>query len=248
MNRILIYACITFAILEAEAQCAVVDLGTARSFAVLGGSTVTNTGASFLQGSLGVNPGTAITGFLGTVENDGPGTFSATSHQGDAIALQARTDALASYNELFGLTSTLDLTGLDLGGLTLTPGIYNFDSSAQLTGILTLDGAGNYVFQIGSTLTTASLATISFTNGADPYNDVFWLVGTSATLGVGTIFGGNILADQSNTLTSGASVVGRVIALNGAVTLDNNLIIPEPTTLSILGMCSLMLIRRKRKT
>jgi hypothetical protein len=220
----------------------------AKSFAVLGDLTVTNTGASFLQGSLGVHPGTAITGFFGTVENAGPGAFSATSHQGDAIALQARTDALASYNELFGLTSTQDLTGQDLGGLTLTPGVYNFDNSAQLTGILTLDGAGNYVFQIGITLTTASLAAISFTNGTDSYNDVFWLVGTSAMLRVGTIFGGNILADQSNTLTSGASVVVRVIALNGAVTLDNNLIIPEPTTFSILGMCSLMLICQKCKT
>lgn len=207
---------------------------------------MTNTGASFLQGALGVYPGTAITGFFGTIENDGPGTFTATSHQGDAVALQAQADALASYNALVNLGLTQDLTGQDLGGLTLTPGIYNFDNSAQLTGLLTLDGAGDYVFQIGTTLTSASLASIAFINGADPYNDVFWQVGTSATLGTGTTFGGNIIADQSNTLTNGASVVGRVIALNGAVTLENNLIIPEPTTLSMLALCSVMLIRRKR--
>lgn len=248
MNRNLIFACLTFTGLGSQAQSAIVNLGTAKPFAVLGSATVTNTGPSILQGSLGVHPGTAITGFFGTVENDGPGIFTTTSHQGDAIALQAQSDAVVSYSNLAALVFTQDLTGQNLGGLTLTPGIYHFDSSAQLTGNLTLDGAGDYVFQIGSTLTTASFASIAFTNGADPYNDVFWQVGTSATLGTGTLFGGNIIADQSSTLHNGANITGRVIALNGSVSLDNNLVIPEPTTLSMLGMLSLMLVRRKRSS
>lgn len=219
-----------------------VSLGSAKNFAVLGGATVTNTGLTYLDGDLGVSPGIAITGFP-------PGTFTGTLHKNDAVAQHAHDDASTAYNKLEALTSTQDLSGHDLGGLTLTPGIYNFASSAQLTGILKLNGVGDYVFNITSTLTTASNSFVSFINGADPFNDVFWQVGSSATLGTNTIFGGTIIANQSATLNTGASVDGRVIALNAAVTLDNNRVtsVPEPATflLLVLGGLTLLFCRRR---
>lgn len=247
-HNILPLTCTFFFVgIATETEAAVVNLNSAESFAVLGGSTVTNIGTTTLNGNLGVHPGTAITGFFGTNENDGPGTFSGTSHQGDAVAQQAQADALAAYNDLSALAFTQDLTGQDLGGLTLTPGVYNFDSSAQLTGTLTLDGAGDYVFQIGSTLTTASDSSIDFINSADPYGEVFWQIGSSATLGTNTAFGGTVIADQSNTLNNGSSVNGRVLSLNGFVTLDNNVIaIPEPAMFSFLAFGALTLVPRRR--
>ncbi len=241
--------CVVFIVgMATHAGAAPVDLNSAESFAVLGGSTVTNTGPTTLDGDLGVSPGTAITGFFGTVENDGPGTFSGSSHQADAIAMLAQADALTAYNNLAAMVPTQDLTSQNLGGMTLNPGIYNFDVEAALTGTLTLDGAGDYVFQIGSTLTTAAGSSVVFINGADPYNDVFWQVGSSSTLGTGTVFGGTIIADQTNTLGTGASVDGRVIALNAAVNLDtNNIVVPEPASLSLLALGGLALIRRRRR-
>lgn len=239
-----------------NAARAEVMLGVAAKFAVLGASTVTNTGMTTLVGDLGVSPGTAITGFYGTNEvTAGPGTFTGTSHQADAFALQARADAFTAYSYLDSLAPTQNLTGTDLGGLILPPGVYSFSSSAQLTGNLILDGVGDYVFQIGSTITTASDSSISFINGANPFTNVFWNVGSSATLGTGTRFGGTIISVASNTLTTGASVDGRVIALVGAVTLDNNNIVsvgapssvPEPSTLlSFMAVGGLAMGRRRR--
>lgn len=191
------------------------SLGTASSFAVLGGSTVTNTGPSVLVGDLGVSPGSAVTGFP-------PGiVIGGTIHAADAVALQAQNDATTAYDFLAGQACDADLTGQDLGGLTLTPGVYCFSSSAQLTGALTLNGPGTYIFQIGTALTTASGSSVILTNGASACN-VWWQAGSSAVLGTATSLQGNILALTSVTLNTAASVSGRVLARNGAVTLDGN--------------------------
>ena len=193
-------------------------LGTAKSYAVLGGSTVTNTNATTLTGDLGVSPGLAITGFP-------PGIVLGTTHAGDAASLQAQTDVTAAYGTLAGEACGVDLTGKDLGGLTLTPGVYCFSSSAQLTGDLVLDAGGKadavFVFKTVSTFTTASNASVHVINGGGECG-VFWQVGSSATLGTGTTFAGSILALTSITLTTGATVSGRLLARNGAVTLDHN--------------------------
>jgi len=195
------------------------SLGTAQSFAVLGGSTVTNTGASLITGDLGVSPGSAVVGFP-------PGSVvSGVIHVADATALSAQGSVTTAYNTLAGQPCTQDLTGQDLGGRTLIAGVYCFSSSAQLTGTVTLDAQGNaaavFIFKIGSTLTTASGASVVVINGGSPCN-VFWQVGSSATLGTATSFQGSILALTSITLNTGAGVTGRTLARNGAVTLDTN--------------------------
>ncbi len=203
------------------------SLGAAASFAVLGGSAVTNTGPSIITGDLGVSPGSAITGFPPGIVTGG------TIHAGDPLASQAHADAITAYNYFAGRPLNFDLTGQDLGGLTLTPGVYNFSTSAQLTGTLILNAQGNpnatFVFQIGSTLTTASNSAVLMINGGQSSN-VFWQVGSSATLGAGTAFVGNILALTSITITTGASIDGRALALNGAVTMDSNAVAAFPDT------------------
>ncbi len=194
-------------------------LGTAQSFAVLAGSTVTNTGPTTINGSVGVNPGAAITGFP-------PGLVSGgVLHRADAVALQAQSDVTTAYNVLAGQECNVDLTGQDLGGMTLTPGVYCFSSSAQLTGALTLDAQGDagavFIFQIGSTLTTASNSSVQVINGGSACT-VYWKIGSSATLGTTTAFSGNILALDSITLNTGVSVIGRALAQTAAVTMDSN--------------------------
>ncbi len=195
------------------------DLGAAQSFAVLAGSTVTNTGATIVDGDLGVDPGLAVTGFPPGLVGGG------TIHRGDAVALQAQSDTAAAYTSIAGEAPTADLTGQDLGGQTLVAGVYHFSSSAQLTGALTLDAQGDpsarFDFQMASTLTTASNASVVLINGAQDCN-IFWQVGSSATLGTTTAFRGSILALTSITLDTGATVSGRTLARNAAVTMDEN--------------------------
>jgi hypothetical protein len=211
-------------------------LGSAESFAVLGGSTVTSVGNTIITGDLGVSPGISITGFYP------PGIVNGTIYNNDPVAAQAEADTLTAYNNLAGEPVNTVLTGQDLGALLLTPGVYFFSSSAQLTGTLTLSGNGYFVFQIGSTLTTASSSSILLINGAQA-DDVFWQVGSSATLGDSTSFYGSILANASITLDPDASILsGRALAINGGVSLsDNNIVtvpVPEPGSFGLLAFCA----------
>ena len=200
------------------AQALGAPLGSVDNFAVMGGSTVTSTGATTITGDLGVSPGTAVTGFP-------PATIAGAFHAGDAVALQALIDITTAYNAFAGLPCTVTMTGQDLGGRTLTPGVYCFAASAPLNGALTLDAQGNpnavFVFQIGSTLLAAINSSVNLINGAQPAN-VFWQVGSSATLAAGVAFKGNIIAYASITLSQGTKVSGRALARTGAVTLNSS--------------------------
>jgi hypothetical protein len=202
---------------SAAAAQPTVGLGTASAFAVLAGSTVTNTGPTVVNGDIGVSPGTAITGFP-------PGTGTGTIHSADAVAGQAQSDTTTAYNDAASRTPAVTVSG-DLGGLTLTSGVYKSGSSLGLTGDVTLDAQGDssavFIFQAGSTLTTASSSRVVLANGADACN-VFWQIGSSATLGTNSSFKGTILALTSITLTTGVTVDGRALARNGAVTMDTN--------------------------
>jgi type VI secretion system secreted protein VgrG len=200
-----------------------VNLGTVTQFSILAGTTVTNTGPTTVQHDLGVSPGSAVVGFP-------PGTVTppAAMHITDGVALQAQNDLTAAYNDA-ALRPTTALTGAELGGLTLLGGVYAATAPPaaplELTGTLTLDGAGNassvWIFQTNSTLTTAPDSVVRLINGASACN-VFWQVGSSATLGTRTTFLGNILTLTSITLQEGVVLKGRTLARNGAVTLIND--------------------------
>lgn len=202
------------------AASAVSILGSAQGFAVLGAAAVANTGASTINGDVGTGSAGSITGLESA-------TLTGAARPGDAVASRALADVVAAFGALGALSPTTELTGFDLAMVgVLTPGVYRFASSAQLTGALVLDFAGNpagaFVFQVGSTLITAAGSSVTVLNGGRS-GGVFWRVGSSATLGTGTSFAGNILADQSITLNASANILcGRAIALAGAVTLDGN--------------------------
>ena len=201
-----------------------VNLGLTSSFAVLAGSGITNTGPTTASGSDGANFGSSPTG---TFTGDTLVTTTGTKYTAvDAAVTSAKVDLTTAYNDAAGRTPATTVSA-DLGGQTLVSGTYNSASSLGLTGTLTLDGQNDpdsvWVFQAGSTLTTASASSISLINGADPCN-VFWQVGSDATFGTNSTFVGHVLALTSITATTGATFQGQLLALNGAVTLDTNTI------------------------
>ncbi len=196
-----------------------VRLGAADSFAVLGGQTVTNSGRSTLNGDLGVSPGSARTGFP-------PGRVNGRVHPGDPVARQAQSDLRTAYEDAAGRTPPQALPA-DVGGRTLAPGVYRSGGALGLTGALTLDGQGDpnavFVFQVGSTLTTSVVSRVDLINGAKSCN-VFWQIGSSATLGTSSAFAGDILALTSISLKYGVTLNGRALARNGSVTLISDTI------------------------
>jgi hypothetical protein len=224
---------VALAVVPAVAQAGPVQLATASPFVVLGGATVTNTGPSVLNGDLGVAPGTALVGF------GLPAVVNGATHDNDAVAKQAKSDLTTAYDVAAGqpVAPAADLTGTNLGNRTLRAGAYRFTSSAQLTGALTLDGQGDpnaqFVFEIGSSLTTASASSVVLINRASACN-VYWQVGSSATLGTTTAFRGSLMALTSISLNNGASVIGRMLARNGQVSLIDN-VLSAPRCATTLG-------------
>jgi subtilisin family serine protease len=201
-----------------QAQAPPVRIGTTAGYAVLAGSTITSTGPTKVSGNLGLSPGSSVTGFP-------PGLMSGgVQDVADPAAVQAKSDLITAYDDAAEQTPATPLAASILGGLTLTPGVYS-GGALDLTGTLTLDAQGDpgavFIFQAASTLITASASQVKLVNGASPCN-VFWKVGSSATLGTTTSFQGTIFALTSITLNTGATVVGRMLARNGAVTLDSN--------------------------
>ena len=217
--KILAVLCLVNAAGSAWGQA--VPLNTAGSFGVLAGQAISNTGPTIVTGNLGIFPGNAssVTGFP-------PGIVIGTTHFADAVAQQAQNDLTTAYNTLAGRACTTTISG-DLGGRTLFPGVYCSASTMGLTGTLTLDAQGDpnaiFIFQVGSALTTASASAVQMINGGQNCN-VFWQIGSSATLGTTTAFIGNLIAFSSITLTTGATTSGRVLARNGAVTIDSGMI------------------------
>jgi len=263
-SRLILCAVVAFAGLQpaAKAQTSV-NLGSASSFGVLAGAGIVVTGtvgSTTINGDIGTFPTGTVTGFENIALNG-------VNHADDAVTQQAKTDLLAAFSDAAGRSPTTSFPAIqDLGGLTLTPGVYNDPSSFAITGTLTLDAQGDpnavWIFQAGSTLTTTGLATagtsqVLLINGGQAEN-VFWQVGSSATLAGPSLFVGNVLAFTSITMTSGATVDGGLLAINGVVTLDSDTIditvdaIPEPaaTSLWIAGCVGLVIgvrkIRRRR--
>lgn len=216
MSVVLLMVALTGAVRSAEAT---VGLGTAENFAVLAGETITNSGLTTITGDVGLHPGSAVTGF-------GPGanavTLNGSLHVADGVAQQAKVDLVTAYNDAAGRATATEIP-TELGGTLLPGGVYDSASGTfGITGTLTLDGANDpdsvFIFQMGSTLVTATDSSVELINGADPCN-VFWQVGSSATLGTGTSFQGTILALTTISLGDAVTVDGRLLARNGEVTL-----------------------------
>jgi ice-binding like protein len=211
-----------------------VGLGTADSFAILAGSGVTNTGPSVINGDLGSAPTPAVTGFGGAPN----GTVNGATHQADATAAQAQANLITAYNNAAG-QGPANTLATELGGQTLTPGVYDSQSGTfGITGTLTLNAKGNpsavFIFKTASTLISASASQVKLINGAQPCN-LFWKVGSSATLGTTSNFAGNILALESISLNNGVAVNGRLLARNGAVTLIDDTVTRTPCVTGTTG-------------
>ncbi|MCK9930572.1 ice-binding family protein [Frankia sp. Mgl5] len=211
---------------SASAATPTVSLGTAASYAVLAGSTITNTGATTVNGDLGLSPGTAVTGFP-------PGQVTGIIHQADSAVGQAKVDLGIAYDAAAATPTTATIP-VELGGTTVTPGVYASPAGTfGITGTVTLDAEGDpnavFIFKAASTLITASASQVKLINGAQA-SRVYWVVGSSATLGTYSILGGNVLALTSVTVTTGVTVDGRILARNGAVTLDSDIITRPVTT------------------
>jgi len=246
-----LYLCAMFSVcLKAQLP---VPLGSAANFGVLASSTVTNTGATLVTGSLGISPGTSLSGFP-------PGTVDGVIHLADGTAATAQNDLTIAYNNAQGRPAGTTVATIGAGG-TLTPGVYTATSTLGISGTLTLNGAGVYIFQIGSGLNVASGSQVILAGGATADN-VFWQVGSSAILGSGSIFYGDILAQASITENTGAVLNGRALARTGAVTLQGNTDTnpdgpgpgapnptPAPASLSLVGTglaCTALYQWRKR--
>jgi Ice-binding-like len=211
---------------------------SAANFTVMAASAITNTGPTTITGNLAISPNKAssVTGFP-------PGVVTGAKDEDNAVAIKAQTDLVTTYNDAAHATPFKNMSGVNLGGKTLTPGVYHFSSSAQLTGTLTLNGEGRsgsvFIFQIGSTLTTASRSRVVLIGRANSCN-VFWQVTSSATLGTATSFQGNLIALTSITMTTAATIGvgggvngGRALARTGALTLDSNVIRPPTGTCTV---------------
>lgn len=215
---------------SATAAQAPVNLRTADAFAILAGSAITNTGPSTINGDMGLAPGTSVTGFP-------PATLNGTAHITDAVASIAHNDLTTAYNDTAGRGPVTAIPA-DIGGLTLTEGVYGQASALGLTGAVRLDAQGDpnavFIFQAGTSLTTASASTVQMINGAQACN-VFWKVGSSATLGTTSTMVGNVMALSSITLNNAVTVQGRILARNGAVTLINDTITRVPCAAETVG-------------
>jgi len=226
-------------LLAVDAYAVPIDLGTASAFGLLAGSGITNSGSSVINGDVGSSPTPAVTGFP-------PGVVNGTLYSAaNAATTQAQLDLTTAYNTAAAATPTMTLTGTDLGVYNaanpLGPGVYFFSSSAGLTGNLTLDGGGDpnaqWVFQIGSTLTSATDSSVSFINSGTKCG-VYWQVGSSATIGTNSAFAGNIMALTSIDL-NGGTLNGKALARNGAVTISSAetvnagpCSVPEPSSMA----------------
>jgi len=213
---------------------AVINLGAASDYAVLAGTSITSTGLTVVNGELGVSPGATITGFAG-FGGGGDGIVNGSFHAADVSAGNAQTDMLAAYNLISAETATV--TGVtSFANTTVTPGVYNSGASITLTGNIVLSGNGIFMFQMGSTLLTDIGSQVTLAGGALASN-VYWQVGTSATLGGSSVLVGTVLANTSITAGAGAVVDGRLLAHSGAITLSGNTItaIPEPATSTLLA-------------
>lgn len=207
----------------AQATVAATTTTSIIDLAILAGSAITNTGATVITGNLGLSPGTSIGGFP-------PGILNGTQHINDEIANQAKLDLTTAYNDAAGRTSTdiVTLSG-NIGGLTLTPGLYKSTSSLAISsGDVTFDAKGNadavFIIQIASTLTTTSGRKVILSGGAKASN-IFWQVGTSATFGTTSVFKGTIMAMQSITFNTGATLDGKALARTGGITMAGNTIV-----------------------